>query len=112
MDPGDTTKLLPADSHGQIGPPQPPWSVAEALGTRSIPTDLSGILEDRSWTVCKYGASLSLEKRSVWEIHYFLTQLALGMDIFPGLDRVTLARFDLGGVVHLLHSLFSVWVDL
>ena len=45
-------------------------------------------------------------------IHSFLEQLTLGVDPFLSLERLTLVGFDLDGRVHIMHSLFSVRVDL
>ena len=36
----------------------------------------------------------------------------LGVDLIPGLEWVTLVRVNLEGMVNLLHSLFSVRVEL
>ena len=71
-------------------PPRPPWPVTEALGTRAIPYELSAILTACFCTVCEDGAALSSDKRSGRGIHSFLAQLALGVDLIPGLDQVTL----------------------
>ena len=93
-------------------PPRPPWLVAEDMGNILILAELAMILADHFHTVRKEGASLSEEKRSGRGIHFFLSQMALGVDLVPGLEKVTLVGFDLDGMVHLMHSLFSVWVDI
>ena len=53
-----------------------------------------------------------MERRSGWEIHYFLNHLASGVDLVPGSKRLSLLRVDQEGMVHLLHSLLSVLVRL
>ena len=95
-----------------MGPPWPPQLVAEALGNGSILGELDAILADHSRTILEDRKALSAEKRSVWGIHSFLTQLTLGLDPVPGLDRVTLVGVDLDVMVHLMHSILSVWVDI
>ena len=68
--------------------PDPPLTlqlVAEALGIGAILADISTILMDRFRTVREYGADLSLEKRSGFGIHSFLTQLVLWVNLIPGL---------------------------
>ena len=52
------------------------------------------------------------EERSVQVIHSFLAQLASGADLVPGLEQVTMVGLDPGGRVLLMHSLFSVWVNI
>ena len=64
----------------------------EDLGTRVVPAELSTILADRFMTVRKDGADLSLEKHSGRDIQSFLMQIVLGVDLIPGLERVTLVR--------------------
>ena len=86
--------------------------MTEALGTREILDDLSAIITSRFQTVREDGAVLSLEKRSGWGFHYFLEQLVLVMYHIPGLERVTLVEVDPDGMVHLMHLLLSVWVDI
>ena len=93
-------------------PLRPPWLVAEALGTGAIPAEISAIFAARFRTICEDGAALSSKKCSGWGIHSFLTQLAYKVDLIPGLEQMTLVRVELDGVVHLLHSLFFVWVNL
>ena len=93
-------------------PPRLTQLVAEALGTGEIPDEVSTILTARVWTVHKDGAALSLEKRSGRGIHYFRAHLALGVDLIPGLDQMTLFGGDPDRMVYILKSVFSVWVDL
>ena len=57
-----------------------------------VPAKLSTILADRFRTVHKDGADLSLEKHSDRGIQSFLMQITLGVDLIPGLERVTLVR--------------------
>ena len=56
--------------------------------------------------------ALSLEESLGQGIHSFLDQIALGVELVPGLERVTLVGVESDGMVHLLHSLFSVQVKL
>ena len=94
-----------------LPPSCPPQLVAEDLGTRAIPSELSEILTARFGTVHKDGAALSSEKRSGQGP--FLTGAAcVGVDLVPVLERVTLIRVDPDGVVHLLYSLLSIRFDL
>ena len=53
-----------------------------------------------------------LEERSVRVIHSFLAQLASGADLVPGLEQVTMVGIDPGGRVLLMHSIFSVRVNI
>ena len=53
-----------------------------------------------------------LEKRLGWGIYSFLVQLASGVDPVPGIKWVTLVGVDTDGMVHLMYSLFSVWVGI
>ena len=94
------------------GPPWPPLLVAEALGTGSIPAELSAILVAHFRTVRKDGAALLAEKRLGRGIHSFLAQMASGLDPVHRLYRVTLAGVELDIMVHLMHSLFSVRVNI
>ena len=66
-------------------PPRTTRLVAEDLGTGAIPGDLSAILVSRFRTVFRYGLSLPSDKRSGLGVHYFLMQIALGVDHIPGL---------------------------
>ena len=77
-----------------------------------IPADLTAIIAAQSQTVCEEGAALAVEKRSGRRIHFFLVNLASGVDLVPGLDRVTVARVEPYRRVHLMHSLFSVRVNI
>ena len=45
-------------------------------------------------------------------IHSLLAELASEVDLFPGLERVTMVRLDPYGRVLLMHSLFSVRVNV
>ena len=95
-----------------LGPLRPPRSVAEALGTRSIPAKLAAILAVQSRTACDDGTALTPEKRLGRGIHYFLSQLASGVDPVPGLKRLTVVGVDPDRRVHLMHSLFSFWFNV
>ena len=102
--------LLPPPAMVDPGPLRPPRSVAEALGTGSIPADLAAILGTDSRTVREDRADLPPEK--CLGINSFLEHLALGVDMVPGLERVTLVVVNPYGRVLLMQSLFSVRVDL
>ena len=94
------------------GLPQTPQLVVEALGTRAIPAELSAILAAHYRTVCTDGMSCTPEERSVRGQHSFLAHLKLGEVLVPGLERVTLVGVNPYRRVHLMHSLFSVWVKV
>ena len=89
-----------------------PRSVAEVLGTGSIPAELAAILAEHSWTVPKDGSARTPEERTGRLLHAFLLHLALGEVPVPGLEKVTLVGVDKDGRVHLMHSLFSVRVNV
>ena len=92
--------------------PQPLHLVAEALVTKVIPGELSTVLAGRLRTVCEDGAALPSDKCLVWGIHSFLSQLVSVGDHILNLEQVNLIGVDLDGMVHLLHPLLSVLVDL
>ena len=58
------------------------------------------------------GTALTLNKHSDRGIHSFLDQLSSGVDYIPVMEQVAFIGVDQDGMVHLLHSLFSVPVDL
>ena len=89
-----------------------PRSVAEVLGTGSIPAELAAILAEHSRTVRKDGTARTPEKRTARGLHDFLSNLALGKVPVPGLEKVTLVGVDEDGRVHLMHLLFSVRVNV
>ena len=78
-----------------LAPLWPPWLVAEALGKKAIPAKLSAILAAHFRTVRKDGVARSSEKRLGRGIHSFLTQLALGVNLITGLERVSLVGVTL-----------------
>ena len=94
------------------GLPRSPRSVVEALGTGTIPADLAAILAAHSRTVRKDGSDRTPEERMGRGLHSFLSHLVLGEVMVPGLERVTLVGVEKDGRVHLMHSLFSVRVDV
>ena len=86
--------------------------VAEVFGTGSIPAELAAILADHSRTVHKDWTARTLEERTCRGLHAFLLHLVLGKVPVSGLERVTLVGIDEDGMVHLMHSLFSVRVNI
>ena len=62
-----------------------PWSVAEVLGTGSIPAELAAILAEHSRTVGKYGTARTSEERTEQGLHAFLSSLVLGEMPVPSL---------------------------
>ena len=115
LDPSDAADRRPFPVRPPMVNPVPAWKhwlVAEDLGTRAILSKLSTILTIRFRTISEDGADLPSDKRLGQGIHSFLAQLALVVDNIPGLDRVTLVVVDPDGMVNLLHSLFSIPVDL
>ena len=89
-----------------------PQSVVEALGTRTIPAVLAAILAAHSRTFRKDGLARTPKERTGGGVHSFLSHLALGEVPFPDLERVTLVGVDKDRRVHLMHSLFSICVDV
>ena len=95
-----------------LGLPRTPWEVAEALGTRKILSKPAAILAAHSGTVHMGGTARTSEERLGRGLHSFLVHLALGEVPVPGLEWVTLVGVDPDGRVHLMHVLFSVWVNV
>ena len=89
-----------------------PRSVAEVVGTRSIPAELVAIFAEHSRTVRKDGLACTPEERTGREMHAFLLHLALGEVPVHGRERVTLVGVDEDGRVHLIHALFSFRVNV
>ena len=80
--------------------------------TGTIPAELDAILAAHSRTVRMDGMARTLEERSVRGLHSFLAHLVLGEVPVHGLERVTLVGADKDGRVHLMHSIFSVRVNV
>ena len=95
-----------------LGTLRPPRSGAEALGNGAIPAELATILAAHSRTVREDGTACTLEVRSVRVIHYLLAELASGVAPIPSLERAKTVRLDPDGRVLLMHSLFSVQVNV
>ena len=95
-----------------LDPPPPPRSVGEVLGTGQLPDNLVAALSDRFRVTKEDDRPLSPEKRYGRGVHYFLANLASRVDPVPGFDRVGLLQVNPDGMVHILHSMFSVPVDL
>ena len=95
-----------------LGLPRSPRSVAEVLGTGSIPADLAAILVEHSQTVRKDGSARTPEERKCRGLPAFLSHLALGEVSVPGLEKVTLVGVDKDGRVRLMHLIFSVRVNV
>ena len=94
------------------GLPLTPWSVAEALGTRTIPAELAAILMAHSRTIRMDKTPCTPEEHWGRGLHSFLAHFALGEVPVPGLERITLVGVEPDGQMHLMHSLFSVRVDV
>ena len=58
------------------------------------------------------GGLLSLEKQSGQGVYSFLDHLASGVYPVPRFDRVGVLQVDPNVTVHVMHSLFSVLVNL
>ena len=86
--------------------------MVEALGAGVIPAEFAEVLVDHFRTVCKDRAALLAEKLSGRGIHSFMAQLGSEEDPVPGLEQVTLVGVDPNVMVHLMHFLLSVWVDI
>ena len=82
------------------------------MGTGAILAEIFAILTAHIQTVRKDGADLSSEKHLGRGIHFFLTQLAFELDTVPSMKRVILVGVYPDGMVHLMHSLLSVRVDI
>ena len=97
-----------------VNPPplRPPCLVAEDPGTGEIPADLVAILAAHYRTVREDGTARIPEERSGRVIHSFLAQLVSGVNLFPGLERVTMVGIEPDRRVLLLKSLFSVQVNV
>ena len=93
-----------------LGLPQSPRLVAEALGTGTISAELATILVAHSQTVGKDSSSRTPEERTGRGLHSLLSHLALGEVPVPGLERVTLVGVNKDRKVHIIHSLFSIRV--
>ena len=89
-----------------------PRSVAEVLGTGLIPAELAAILAEHPWTVRKDDSACTPEERTGQVLPAFLSHLALGEVPVPDLEKVTVVGVDEDGRVHLMHSLFSVRVNV
>ena len=94
------------------GLPRSPRSVAGVLGTRSIRAKLAAILVENSRTVRKDGTARTPEDHTGRGLHAFLSHLALGEVLVPGLEQVTLVGVDEDRKVHLMYSFFSVLVNV
>ena len=86
--------------------------VTEALGTGAIPAELAAILAAHSQPVREDGTACTLEECSGQVIHSFQAQIASGVDPVPGMERVTAVILGPDRRVLLIHSLFSVWVNV
>ena len=86
--------------------------MGEVLGTVRIPDNIVGALSSRFRITRADVGLLSTENRSSCGINSFLRHLASGVDLFPVFERVELMQVEQDGMVHLLHSLFSVPVGL
>ena len=56
--------------------------------------------------------ALLLDKRLGRGIHSFLEQLTMGVELIPGLEWLILGGVNPDRMLHFLHSLFSIQVDL
>ena len=69
-------------------PPHPPQFVGEVLGNGRLPNALTKIIASRFRMVHEDGVALSTENRAVRGLHSFLANLASGVDLVPGLERL------------------------
>ena len=112
VDPGDAVGLLPLDRHGQLGPPAAALAGGGGSGDGIDPVqvlrDPRGLFPDVLWG---WGGTVLREA------------LRSGDPLLPGTDCVgsgphprpgvsNLVWVDPEGILHLLHSLLSVRVDL
>ena len=94
------------------GPLWLPRLVAEALETGEILAELAAILAEHSRTVCEDGTARTPEVISFRVFHSFQAELASEVGLVPGLKRVAMVGLDLDGRVFLMHSLFSIQVNV
>ena len=95
-----------------LGLPRSPLSLAEVLGTGSIPSKLAEILAEQSRSVRKDGTARTQNERTCRGMYASLLHLTLGEVPVPELERITLIGIDADGRVHLMHSLLSVLVNV
>ena len=94
------------------GFPRSPWLVAEALGTGTVLADMDAILAAHSRTVCRDGLARTPEERTGRGLHSFLSHIVLGEVPVPILECVKLVGVNKDGRVNLMHSIFSVRIDV
>ena len=115
MEPGDTNSRRTLSHQTAMvvpDPPRPSRSLREVTGNGQLPNALTKILASCFCMVRKDGEGLSMDNRAGLGIHSFLSHLASGVDPVPGLDQLELLGVYQDGMLHLLHSLFSIPVDL
>ena len=95
-----------------LEPPPPPRLVGEVPGTGRLLDNLVAELSNRFQVMKENGGPLSPEKRSNRGVYSFLSHLASRVYPVPGFEWVVLLQVDPDGIVHVLHSLLSVPVDL
>ena len=95
-----------------VGPPHLPRLVEKVLGARPLPMELISVLLDRFCVSGEDEGALSTEKCSCRPLHAFQGHLTSRPDPVPGFGRLALLRVDQDGMVHFLHSFFSVPVGL
>ena len=98
--------------HGRPRPPAVTTVGGGGAWDRAHPGRAGHDLAAHSWTVRKDGTARTPEERTGQGLHFFLSHLALGEVPVPGLERVTLVGVDEDRRMHLMHSLFSVRVDI
>ena len=94
------------------GLPHLPLLVAEVLGTRSILAELAAILAEHSRNLRKDGTARTTEERTGRGLHAFFSHLALREVTVTGLEKVNLIGVEEDGRMHLMHSLFSVRINV
>ena len=112
MGAGDADGRPPPAVMVGLDPPPPPRSVGEVLGTGQMPGDLVAASLVRFQLTKEDDGLLSLKKRSGRGVESFLAHLASGVDPVPGFERVGLLQVEPDGMVHVLHSMLSVPVDI
>ena len=91
---------------GDLGPPRPPRSVAEVLGTGQPPDDFFVVLSAWFRVTDADGASLPTDIRKGGGFHAFLERLTAETAPVPGLVGLTILGVNRDRGAHILHPFF------
>ena len=93
-------------------PPLLPFSVGKVVGTGGLTEDLVAELSDQFQFTKEDGVPLSAENRYGLGVQFFLPPLVSRVYPVPQFEWMVLLKVDPYRTVHILHSLFSVPVNL